>query len=306
MKKYIKILVMVLCLMVTLVAFSGCNTVKDIINEINETAKEQQSYIKSIEEELKEDIANGNESTEYTQSELEQMALDYYEKLTGYRPGYVASELNQAGELVIQLYDTFSDHISTSDWYTIDINTAKGTDLLGNEIDLTSIGNLIDSNSNTSKSSSGSLSNEEALNIGNELYKKAKAYYWTEGINYGNNLVDGMYYAVSNIDTVKSFFSENGFSQFMKNNGFIQEIEGKYYRVAADRGGDISYLGNELKVDSITENKITFTSVEKYIAKDEEWGLDESLVTEITKKEHKFVIVKENGIWKVEEFTLAD
>ncbi len=73
---------------------------------------------------------------EYTQEELEQMALDYYEKQTGYRPNSVASEKQQDGLVIIQLYDNLENHNSTADWYTIDPKTAKGTDILENEIDL--------------------------------------------------------------------------------------------------------------------------------------------------------------------------
>lgn len=77
-----------------------------------------------------------NKKQEYTQNELEQMALDYYEKKTGYRPGKVASELQQDGKLAIQLYDDMGGHNSTSDWYIIDTKTAQGTDILENQIDL--------------------------------------------------------------------------------------------------------------------------------------------------------------------------
>ena len=77
-----------------------------------------------------------NKKQEYTQTELEQMALDYYEKKTGYRPGKVASELQQDGKLAIQLYDDMGGHNSTSDWYIIDTKTAQGTDILENKIDL--------------------------------------------------------------------------------------------------------------------------------------------------------------------------
>lgn len=84
----------------------------------------------------KNDDNKSIDSKEYTEQELAQMALDYYEAKTGYRPGKVATEKNEEGKIVIQLYDSFEDHNSTSDWYTIDPKTAKGTNVLEEDIDL--------------------------------------------------------------------------------------------------------------------------------------------------------------------------
>ncbi len=85
-------------------------------------------------------IENNNSNTSkkevYTTKELEKMALDYYEKQTGYRPSHVASDVNQDGTVSIQLYDNMGDHNSTSAWYTVDPKTAVGTDILGDKIDL--------------------------------------------------------------------------------------------------------------------------------------------------------------------------
>jgi len=72
----------------------------------------------------------------YTTKELEKMALDYYEAKNGYRPEYVASQVNDDGIVAIQLYDVFTDHISTSDWYSVDPKTAVGENIMGEKIDL--------------------------------------------------------------------------------------------------------------------------------------------------------------------------
>ena len=258
-----------------------------------------------IVEEIKNEIENDDELNcevehTYSKSQLEQMALDYYEKLTGYRPSEVSSEINEAGELVIQLYDSTSGHNSTSDWYTIDMNTGKGTNILGEAIDLTQkVVTKIEDNS--------SISDKEAKSIGDSLYTKALSYYWGDVETNGNTIQDGMYMEISNISDVKNTFSTQGFKQYMETNGFVQEIDGKYYRVAADRGGDISYLGREeLKIESTDENKIVFTATEKYAANEDDWGREEYEVTDITRKNNKFIIVKENGEWKVEDFTMPN
>ena len=75
----------------------------------------------------------------YTNDQLCQMALDYYEKNNGYRPGKAAAQAGEDGKVVIQLYDQLSDHNSTSDWYTVDAKTGKGTNILGESIDLSTV-----------------------------------------------------------------------------------------------------------------------------------------------------------------------
>lgn len=79
---------------------------------------------------------NNSKKESYTTSELQKMALDYYEAKTGYRPNSVSLQVNADGSISIQLYDNMGDHNSTSDWYTVDKNTATGTDIMGNKIDL--------------------------------------------------------------------------------------------------------------------------------------------------------------------------
>lgn len=80
--------------------------------------------------------SNINKKESYTTTELEKMALDYYQKQTGYRPSLSASQVNEDGTVTIQLYDNMGDHNSSCDWYTVDPKTAVGTDLLKNNIDL--------------------------------------------------------------------------------------------------------------------------------------------------------------------------
>lgn len=73
----------------------------------------------------------------YSLEQLEAMALDYYELKNGVRPPLVGSSKNSEGFVDIQLYENLRDHNSTWAYYTIDPNTAKGTDSDGNIIDLT-------------------------------------------------------------------------------------------------------------------------------------------------------------------------
>lgn len=85
-----------------------------------------------------ENIADTNEVEPYTDEELCQMALNYYQKKTGEDISNLlsASETLENGEVVIQLYTNLGDHNSTAAWYTVDRSTAIGTNSLGEEIDL--------------------------------------------------------------------------------------------------------------------------------------------------------------------------
>lgn len=82
-------------------------------------------------------LGNFNTFHFYSNVELCEMALDYYEAQTGYRPGDAEAQVQADGFIAIQLYDNMGDHNSTSAWYTVDKYTAKGTDLTGTPVDLT-------------------------------------------------------------------------------------------------------------------------------------------------------------------------
>ncbi|MBR3673443.1 MAG: hypothetical protein IKN65_04000 [Clostridia bacterium] len=110
----------------------------------------------------------------YSNEELEKMALDYYEAKTGYRPGSVASKTNEDGTVSIQLYDDFEDHISTSDWYSVDSKTAVGTNDMGEKIDLKvkpsrdkSVENKSSNNTTTSNNN-----NKNTENVNNDSYEE--------------------------------------------------------------------------------------------------------------------------------------
>ena len=89
---------------------------------------------KSIESNVVE-VEDINENvTVYTQKELENMALAYYEKQTGSRPKMAASKIEEDNKLTIQLYDNVEGHNSTAEWYIIDMNTASGITAYGVEV----------------------------------------------------------------------------------------------------------------------------------------------------------------------------
>ncbi len=64
--------------------------------------------------------SQGASTLTYSPEELCEMALDYYENLTDYRPTQTAWEQQEDGTYIIQLYDLVVDHTSTSAWYKVD------------------------------------------------------------------------------------------------------------------------------------------------------------------------------------------
>lgn len=88
---------------------------------------------------LKTDLREPEKKGGYSDEDLCRMALDYYERRSGYRPGI--SEVDSVnGDLVtIHLYDDMGDHTATSAWYEINRNTGKGSDAVtGDPVDLAS------------------------------------------------------------------------------------------------------------------------------------------------------------------------
>ena len=75
----------------------------------------------------------------YSDSELTDMAKNYYEMKNGEVPPYVEIEddPSEEGKVMIRLYEIVDDHTATWDWYIVDRTTGRGEDVIGNEVDLT-------------------------------------------------------------------------------------------------------------------------------------------------------------------------
>ncbi len=73
----------------------------------------------------------------YSNTELCDMALNYFTAHNDYTPSNAAALTNSDGTVTIQLYDNLGDHNSNTTWYTVDRFTASGTDdSTGEEIQL--------------------------------------------------------------------------------------------------------------------------------------------------------------------------
>jgi len=77
-------------------------------------------------------------SNYYTDNKLIENAKAYQKITTNYVSGFVEIDNVEENKVTIHLYDIVDEHTATSNWYTIDRYTAKGHDLLGNEIDISS------------------------------------------------------------------------------------------------------------------------------------------------------------------------
>lgn len=88
---------------------------------------------------LKTDLKEPEKKESYSDADLCKMALDHYERETGYRPGISEVDSTNGDLVTIHLYDDMGDHTATSAWYEIDRKTGKGTDTInGDPVDLTS------------------------------------------------------------------------------------------------------------------------------------------------------------------------
>lgn len=64
----------------------------------------------------------------YSNPQLCEIALDYYEKNHDCRPTSCDAENNADGTVTLHLYDNMEDHIATLAWYTVDRTSCAGTD----------------------------------------------------------------------------------------------------------------------------------------------------------------------------------
>lgn len=79
----------------------------------------------------------------YTNEDLVRMAGKHADEVNeGYIPSIIEVESEEGDIVTIHLYDVVDDgegvsHTSTNDWYYIDRTTGKGTNLVGDDVDLT-------------------------------------------------------------------------------------------------------------------------------------------------------------------------
>lgn len=182
------------------------------------------------------------------------------------------------------------------------------------------------------------ISNEEAISIGEDLYKKAASLYVSVGGKYeqvqpdqngGSTYVcyrrnndrsftkancsefigegNSNYYFKLITSDITDLLTKNMFNVFILNfsvgigNGIIEEYNGEYYRLAGDRGGNTSYRTSDLTVVKNDGDVITFDLTSYYDYSQDPAAFDKSKADK--KIAQPFVIKKEDGVWKVDRFT---
>ena len=107
---------------------------------------------------------------------------------------------------------------------------------------------------------------------------------------------------------IDSYFSINNAGP-----GYIEEYKGKMYLISPGIGGRMDYIGEEMSLKEATDNKLTFTltgyyykdmnDIEKGVASTE--NLKEELEKaniEYTTETEEMVLVKEDNMWKIDEY----
>lgn len=174
------------------------------------------------------------------------------------------------------------------------------------------------------------LSEDEAFELGEDLYSYGDnfGYEYDESTNksyIGKSYTEMVLseiedlrpyraYKVEDSD-VEDYFTKKRIEELSLDNEpapyGLEKYEGSWYYCEPDLGGSYDYVGTEIEVESIESDKITYKAItyysEEYIFDSE--SSDES-IDEITEnydyytKEDPFVIVREDGNWKIDEQTV--
>lgn len=166
--------------------------------------------------------------------------------------------------------------------------------------------NLEENDTNETQNEAELLSESEALDIGKQKFEKACSYAWDAKFDENKKITteNGEAYEIINVKEMKEFFTDEGFKILCEQYAHgIAEINGNYYTYNGGIGGNPEFLSQELSVESISENKIIFTSNAKYYNNPNDYDKDESLITDYRIETSKFILIKENGKWLVDDFT---
>ena len=148
--------------------------------------------------------------------------------------------------------------------------------------------------------------------MGKEKYEEIhNLYYYGETIEYevdeekrriyieeGNK----KYYKITNYDEILNKASNSYKGKLVKVLD-IKEKEGNYYVVGIGRGLS-GYYGTRLEIKKYSKNKIEYKAYSKFCYKESRVNYGEGCKEEgYYEIEKPFILVKEEGTWKVEEYT---
>lgn len=142
----------------------------------------------------------------------------------------------------------------------------------------------------TNNNSVNVLSEDEALNLGKDHFKRIKDLYWswmTDNIEGSGPILKVKEVYAQN---VKNMCTDKAFNDFIKYWGITVKSDGYYY-LGEGFSANPRYISDELSIENIGENQITFTCTAKY---DDEPSTVKS----------KFTLIKSGENWLVDEFTM--
>lgn len=126
----------------------------------------------------------------------------------------------------------------------------------------------------------------------------SKDYFVTDEIKEIN---DNRYYKIYRINEIKMLLSDKKFEEFIKEKKIIKQDEDYYIPVKSMQENELYILerSGEMEIKEISRNKIELAVQEVYY-KNTYSDFD---INDLIYKVNKFVLVKENGIWRVDEYT---
>ena len=153
----------------------------------------------------------------------------------------------------------------------------------------------------TSNQKSNEENNNEMIKRAETLYEKAKDIYFGEYLLDDNIVtINNEEYSQLETDIILNTFSKTGLKNFIDGNKFVTK-NNLYYRMNADRGGNIDFISRKFVLIKQTDNEITFNLVSTY-CDDDEWDLDNCKKT--YDETRIFIMEKEDNIWKIKQWEI--
>ena len=150
------------------------------------------------------------------------------------------------------------------------------------------------------------------IELGNSIYEEIhNLYLYGNGIEYvyddDKNRIyiedDGKYYEIKDKKVFTDLISSESLDRLTKIFE-IKEKDNKYYISDFGRGITNAYYGTKLEIKKISKNKIEYKAISTLCKKDSIVAYGEGCTSDgYYEIEKTFILVKENGIWKVSEYT---
>ena len=147
------------------------------------------------------------------------------------------------------------------------------------------------------------ITREDALELGEKMYKEVEGYYKKMSEIHPNNFVQTTETAETMakiedntfMENVKKLLIKDAFNNFMEYY-HIEDRNGEYYASTGGMGNNPLYIStNDLTIKNMDNYTITYIATSVY---------DDIDYTGTETKDYEFVLTKIDGEWKVENFTL--